>query len=125
MKEQRWTIGAGGFIGEVTLRAITSANVVNKVKKERDLMFLTNLFVHPLRRGRGWAQALLQTATTYADRSGVDLWLYARPYGCTRTKAGRVHRLAEDELRRLYRRHGFRDIVGSGLHCEMVRRVRH
>jgi Acetyltransferase (GNAT) family. len=119
-----WTIGSGGFIGSVTLMPITREDVLRAVQRRRQLMFLTYLFIHPLRRGLGWSHELLRAATEWADAQRIDLWLYARPYGLAATKRGRVHKANEEELLKLYRKHGFRVIEGAGHRNEMVRRCR-
>lgn len=119
-----WTVGAGGFIGSVSVVPITRTDVIEAVKKRKPLMFLTYLFIHPLRRGRGWSHTLLEAATGFADAQGIDLWLYARPYGLAVTKRGRIHKASESALVRLYQQHGFRLIEGAGHRNEMVRRCR-
>lgn len=124
-RDHHWRIGSGGFIGNVTLQPVEWPNVLAKVQRRRPLMFLTYLFVHPLRRGLGWADELMRAATTFADRKGIDLWLYARPYGLRRTKDGRrVSYATEEALVAFYRKHGFRPIDGAGHRNEMVRRCR-
>jgi GNAT superfamily N-acetyltransferase len=113
-----WRIGSGGFIGSVSVIPVPSAEVLGAVKKRRPLMFLTYLFVHPLRRGRGWGGELVAAATAWADAEGIDLWLYARPYGHARG------RRTVEQLVAFYRAHGFRPIEGAGHRNEMVRRCR-
>lgn len=111
MNPVRWTVGAGGFIGEVTVRPVTDPDVLRAVQRPGvPLLFLTELFVHPMRRGRGWSHALLQAAIQHAAAEGADLWLYASPYGSKRAGHRSVHRPTTEELEALYSRHGFRPV---------------
>lgn len=117
---RRWTIGSGGFIGEVTLvnlhdieaPLLTHEGFVQKSTWGKKTVALTNLYVHPQRRNCGWSVKLLTTATEYASRYDVILVLEAAPYGtipgtplCT--------------LYKLYERFGFKKVAGTNL---MVRR---
>jgi len=107
----RWTVGAGGFIGEVTVRPVTDPAVLRSVQRKGvPLLFLTELYVHPLRRGLGWSHTLIETAVAYAAGEGADLWLYASPYGPKRSGHHSVRRPTIQELEALYRRHGFRPV---------------
>ena len=117
VRELRWTMGAGGFMGEVRLDPIVDPVVLRKVQRGRPLLFLTELYVHPLRRQKGWANELIRTCTAYADTAGIDLWLYAYPFG-------NGERMTVKQLVTLYGTHGFRPIKGAGYQDEMVRRWR-
>ncbi len=112
-----WRIGSGGFVGSVTVMPIPDGCEATGRRRGRPMMFLTYLFVHPLRRGRGWAEELLRAATEWADRVGVDLWLYVRAYGHPRGRA------TASQLREFYGSHGFRPVDGC-YRDEMVRRCR-
>jgi GNAT superfamily N-acetyltransferase len=113
----RWVIGAGGFIGEASITPVTKRDVLAYCQKDRPLAFLSDVRVHPLRRGRGWSDKLLRAVTRHCDRNGIDLWLYAKPFGPR-------PRPAVDDLARLYRRHGFRAYTWGDYDNEMVRRAR-
>jgi len=111
----RFVMGAGGFLGEVSLKAAPE-EALALARPGRPLWFLTDLFVHPLRRKDGWGRSLMRSAVGYADRKGADLWLYARPHG-------RAPRMSEEQLAVFYFDHGFVPIppvVYPG-HIEMVR----
>lgn len=73
---ERWKIGAGGFIGEVSLRSVADDDAYTGADVE-----LTDLHVHPLRRGRGWGRELVQCALAHAQRRRWVVFLRAVPYG--------------------------------------------
>jgi ribosomal protein S18 acetylase RimI-like enzyme len=77
---QRWTIGAGGFIGEVSLFRLTEWDMYVRGKDTRTYVTLSNLHVHPLRRGRGWARLLMQAALTHAMDRGWCVFIRVVPY---------------------------------------------
>ena len=83
-------IGAGGFIGEVS--------IVTTDRADADVE-LTDLFVHPLRRGRGWASDLVDAALAFCSRKGWSVILRARPHG--------RERLSRPALVRFYAAKGF------------------
>lgn len=58
------------------------------------------LYVHPLRRNKGWGSMLMEMAQEYATVQGHDLFLYVIPYGNTRAKTKR-------QLQHFYRAFGF------------------
>ena len=66
----------------------------------RTYVELTNLYVHPLRRGRGWANELLSTAKEFAYDNNWNLFLRAVPYGKDPCEV--------EQLIALYKRHGFK-----------------
>jgi GNAT superfamily N-acetyltransferase len=98
---QRWKMGAGGFIGEVSLFALAESDqYVRGRGDDRMYVELSNFYVHPLRRGRGWGRELLTTAIAYAQGSGWVIFLRVVPYGRSPSSV--------DELLVLYRQHGFK-----------------
>jgi GNAT superfamily N-acetyltransferase len=114
----RWTVGKGGFLGEVSLYTLAEDTAAYIPRKGVTCLELTDLFVHPQRRGRGWATELLTTATKYADDTATDLFLRVVSYG-------KVSGASVEALTALYAAHGFkpfRRYDPSGR--EMVRRAR-
>lgn len=81
------------------------------------LLFLTELWVPPAVRGRGYAGALLSAVTEWADGSGTDLWLYCAEHGP-------VPRLNRTQLQALYAKHGFKRCSMNSPDIEMVRYAR-
>lgn len=73
------------------------------------------LWVHRLCRGRGWAHQLMQAATAWAERVGVDLQLYVASYS-----GG--PRLNNAQLVKFYNQYGFRRMPCKGGSTYMVRR---
>jgi GNAT superfamily N-acetyltransferase len=100
---QRWTIGTGGFLGEITLQGLADTDYyVRRSDEERSYVELTNYFVHPLRRHLGWGRELFETAIAHAEKRHWPVFLRAVPYG--RSPA---------DLERLvtfYRSYGFRQV---------------
>lgn len=106
----RFVLGSGGFIGEVTLQTVPAERPDLELRKGSTLA-LTKLYVHPLRRGKGWATTLINHATAHADASLLTLVLWTAPYGTRgRTKV---------ELATIYGKHGF-EFIGEST-TEMVR----
>lgn len=97
---QRWTIGSGGFIGEVTLFELAPEDGYIRGRDSRTYVELSNLHVHPLRRGRGWSRKLLRAALAYARARDWCVFLRTIPYN----KPAMDARM----LAALYRRYGFR-----------------
>lgn len=97
-----WQIGEGGFVGYITVSVPTGP--VLDVVKATPLLEVTDLYVHPLRRGQGWAGQLMQHATDYADRKGATLALYVSSKGYT--TPGRPY----EALKAFYRGFGFRTV---------------
>jgi GNAT superfamily N-acetyltransferase len=98
---RRWVIGAGGFTGSVILEAVEDADLALTPR----CALLTELYVHPLRRGQGWAATLMQTAFKYADSNGLDLVTYASPFG--------VRGMSKKKLQEFYLRMGFQFANGG------------
>lgn len=96
----RWVMGSGGFIGEASL-AVPDEELARHTRKGVQLLELTDVYVHPLRRRNRWAHALLETATTHADAEHIDLVLRTIPYGKGDT-------LDWQRLAALYAQYGFR-----------------
>lgn len=100
-------IGQGGFLGRIHLRHPTPwmKKSLPKLRElERPAYVIWGLHVHPLRRGQGWAGALLVNAQRIARLLHHDLYLWVRPYGNLpdKTKA---------QLQSLYRRFGFERVA--------------
>lgn len=97
---QRWTIGKGGFIGEVSLQQLSEWDLYVRGRDQRAYCELTNLYVHPLRRGQGWARILMETALQHAQARDWPVFLRCVPYG-----------IEPSDLQRLmafYRSYGFK-----------------
>lgn len=115
----KWTIGGGAHRGELELAPVPERRLKEGLPYDRGqpLLFLKNIYISPTCRGKGWADILMKAATRFADRAGVDLWLYVEPFGPR-------PRRPSSSLRALYRRHGFR-LYPHGVYVdEMVRRCR-
>lgn len=97
---QRWVIGEGGFIGEVSLYELAESDTYIKGRSTQKFVELTNLHIHPLRRGRGWADSLITAALRYARRNGWCVFLRAIPYNKPRV---RIEGLIE-----MYGKYGFK-----------------
>jgi GNAT superfamily N-acetyltransferase len=108
----RWYVGAGGFKGYVVLSDPSELmEDLLAPRRGHRLVELTSLYVHPLRRGRGWATELLSTATAWADTKGYDCCLWVHPFGPRATRAGVAVPCANGEaLRQFYASHGFRRV---------------
>lgn len=92
----RFVIGSGGFIGEVSIIDGT----------------LTDLYVHPLRRGKGWGHKLMRKAVKWADKGGLRLKLRVHPFGKQTVRSAR--KIAPREgLINLYKQYGFRRVNGA------------
>jgi len=109
---QRWTIGKGGFIGEVSLFELAEADMYVKGRSKRTYVELSNLYVHPLRRGRGWARELLKVAIAHARQNNHVVFLRAVPYGTAPHTLG--------DLLALYARYGFKHRAGADDLRELV-----
>lgn len=75
----RFVVGTGGFIGEATLERDSNDN--DDLRKAAFEFTLTNVFVHPLRRNRGWGHQLMRTVCAFADHNGFQLRLIVMPHG--------------------------------------------
>lgn len=118
---ERFVVGAGGFIGEVSFYPAPE-EALHLKRRGRPLWFLNDLYVHPLRRGRGWSNRLMCAALAHADDHKADVWLYAKPYGPRRTKDGRpVGRMEQEKLALFYTEWGF-DLLSLKPVMEMLRR---
>lgn len=103
---QRWTVGKGGFIGEASLVHMDELEVRIHQRKGRFICELTDVYVHPMRRGKGWARSVVQAAIEHADAEGWDVFLRVVSYGTKSAKGGR-RKLAPEELMAFYGRFGF------------------
>lgn len=99
----RWVVGTGGFLGEATLQGLLETDYyVRRSDEEPSYVELTNVYVHPQRRGRGWGAAVVEAALTHAERRGWPVFLRAIPYGKEPADL--------DQLIRFYRSYGFRQL---------------
>lgn len=117
VRTERWVIGTGGFIGEVSLYTLAYDTASYIPRKDIPCLEVSDLFVHPKRRDGGWATDLLKTVTKYADDTHTDLFLRVVSYG-------KVRGFDVRSLTTLYNKHGFKsyrryDTSGR----EMVRRA--
>lgn len=87
---QRWTIGEGGFIGEVSLFELSNEDAYIKGRSQRVYVELSNLHIHPLRRGKGWSDSLMHAAMQYARARGWVVFIRAIPYNKPRIKLERL-----------------------------------
>jgi len=109
-----WTIGAGGFCGYLEL--VTPASTPRfTLPVPPETALLSVVYVHPLRRGKGWGDALMARALGYCDRYGVAVASWASPIPePARTRDGkRLHRLEFDRLMAWYESYGFRAVGNS------------
>lgn len=121
-EEFTWTIGAGGFRGEVSLLAPTDEALLWWQRPGFPLLYLTDLYVHPLRRRAGWARVLLDAAVAHADAAGADLWTWCHSHGVRQLSNGqKVSRPDNRALEALYKQYGFVTQVEHP-QIEMVRR---
>lgn len=100
-------VGEGGFIGRIHLRRPTAwmkRSLPQLKALPRPAYVIWGLHVHPLRRGRGWAGALLVNAQKFARLTRNDLYLWVRPYGNLPDKT-------KSQLQTLYRRFGFERVA--------------
>jgi GNAT superfamily N-acetyltransferase len=104
---ERWTTGSGGFLGEVSLVEPDEWDAKTYARKGVELLEMTDVYVHPLRRGRGWARELVQTAILHADKEGLDLFLRTIAYGKTQHRR-RWGALSTEELAAFYAKFGFK-----------------
>lgn len=111
----RWYAGPPRARGSVLLAACDAATLQAHSRPDTELLFLTELWVPPNGRGRGYAHALLSAATEWATKEHVDLWLYCAPHGPE-------PRLTEKQLQALYRSYGFRRVARRSPDIEMLRR---
>jgi GNAT superfamily N-acetyltransferase len=109
----RLVMGRGGFIGELSLTEVFPA--LERYRNGNRLVMLTEFYVHPLRRRRGWGKELLDNMVRLVDKKGWDVLTYARSYGIGRKPK-------DEELVQLYRRYGFRSAGRDDTY--LVRRCR-
>lgn len=108
MVVRRWKLGVGGFIGEASV-VEPSEDLEAFKRKRRRLLELTDVYVHPLRRGLGWAAALVRSAVQWVNSRGIDLVLRAQPYGPTADRNKRkFSKMQEAHLIEFYAGFGFR-----------------
>ena len=98
---QRFTIGAGGFIGEVSLFELSQEDsyVRAALGCTCKCVELSNLHVHPLRRCKGWGRELLSTALCHAQRHKWAVFIRVIPYA--------KDSIDLECLTKFYKRYGF------------------
>jgi GNAT superfamily N-acetyltransferase len=104
-------IGAGGFVGEASIQVPEENDLELRrlQRKAYPLAELTDVYVHPLRRGRGWAKTLAAWAVTYAQYHRLDLVLRVLPYGTRKLCNGTtVQLMSQAELTAFYASFGFK-----------------
>lgn len=105
---QRWTVGEGGFIGEASLAELSLDEYRQHSRRGRFICELTDVYVHPLRRGQGWARIAVEAALAHADTMEWDVFLRVVAYGDKADKRGRpTTRLDTAALTAFYTRCGF------------------
>lgn len=102
---RRFVMQEGSLSGEVSLMVPTNDQRTHTRTAYGDVLELSNLYVDPRRRGRGWAAILMQAACSHADREGINLILSVRPYG---KKPG----VPAELLSKWYERFGFEEYGG-------------
>lgn len=112
--EHLWHVGRGKARSQVMLLEYPHGDTYTRPGVP--MLFLSELWVPPHARGRGYASTLLTAATDWADETNTDLWLYIAPNGPE-------PRLNTAQLEALYHRHGFRT-ERRRPDVEMVRRWR-
>lgn len=102
-----WKVGNGGFFGTIGIEPIVTKQPGSPdgelylLRRERPLVSVKHLYVHPVMRGQGWAQALLNAVIRWADRNGIDIALYVYAYSDGK-------KLSNKGLVEFYKRFGFR-----------------
>ena len=96
---KRWTIGEGGFVGEVSLFNLSVEDNYVRGRDQRVYVELSNFHVHPLRRKLGWGKILLRAALRHAERRKWSVFIRVIPYSKIRPDFER--------LMKLYTDHGF------------------
>jgi GNAT superfamily N-acetyltransferase len=99
----KWVVGNGGFKGQILLCHPTDA-ICSFVQPRQDvpLIEVADLYVHPLRRGAGWASELMRAAIEYVDSRRMDVALRVAPHGPKKP--------TPDALKRFYASFGFRPV---------------
>jgi GNAT superfamily N-acetyltransferase len=101
----KWVVGNGGFKGQVLLCHPTEA-ICSFVRPRQGvkLIEVADLYVHPLRRGSGWARELMSAALEYVDIKCLDVALRVAPHG------SRSATPTPDALKRFYASFGFKPV---------------
>ncbi len=122
----KWTCGTGRAQGSVVLthppEDATEEHarflpLSGPPRRAVPLLFLTELWVPTHARGQGTAGTLLAAVVRWADKAGVDLWLYCSEHGP-------APRLNRTQLQALYAKHGFKRVSMNSPDVEMLRRAR-
>lgn len=112
-----WHVGRGKAQSTVMLLEPPADAVAEHARPSVPLLFLSELWVPPHARRRGYAHQLMQGAVDWADANKTDLWLYCAPHG--------VHpRCDVTALADLYNQYGFVRVALNSPDYEMLRRVR-
>lgn len=93
-----WEVGRGRALSRVMLLEYPHGDTYTRPGVP--MLFLSELWVPPHARGRGYAHTLLKAATDWADETNTDLWLYIAPNGPE-------PRLSIFQLQHLYRQYEF------------------
>lgn len=99
----RLKVGHGGFVGWLTIespKADWVPSLPALAHLARPAWVVSGLYVHPKRRGKGWAHQLVEIAQSFARVQAHDLYLWAQPFGGQPDRTKR-------QLQRFYRKHGF------------------
>lgn len=106
----RWTIGTGGFKGDILLCEPTECILwFQQPRPGVRMLEVECLYVHPLRRNYGWGRKLMDAALAHCDMRGWDTVLRVTPHGPRRTKAGtQVPLLPFSDLRLFYMSFGYK-----------------
>lgn len=128
LPEHEWTLGNDNFFSFIRLARPKGVVLeVVPMSKKRPLVEVIDFFVHPERRGRGWANRLMNSACEWADKQGAALVLRA----CVEGRAPNTKRMTYRQLKKFYNRFGFRTVpvrdpnqltYDVPLDCVMVRR---
>jgi ribosomal protein S18 acetylase RimI-like enzyme len=106
--EQCWVIGDGGFCGYIQTGEADKDVWHNwESYLGTPLVQVDILYVHPLRRGQGWADELMQKAIRYFDSKGIPMCLRAYPYELSRPYRRNRSRSTMRKLAAFYRQYGF------------------
>lgn len=111
----RWVVAQDGLEGEVSLCALSVYEDPGLMNGSR-MLELTDLWVEPKARGRGWGVELLRAACAWADDNHADLFIRVVAYGRERPRAEVV------DLMKFYSRAGF--VSRRSDQREMVRKWR-
>lgn len=94
-------------MGEASLAKLDAKELTYR-RAGVQLLGLTYVFVHPLRRRLGWGRQVLEQAVKWVDEREIDLYTYTSPYGIKKLRDGsEVSCPDAAALRKLYKEYGF------------------